>query len=134
MNYVSFDHRISPDCTPTGKGLLSLHLHPTWSRQRLDLDDTTITTDALVALRTALPSLADHVDAHREMTFIHRWQQAVLNRPPGGYKALAAFAQSLDPHSPIQLAGDYLSLTLTNAALATGERAAERIHTNLASV
>ncbi|MEV8325936.1 FAD-dependent oxidoreductase [Kitasatospora sp. NPDC056731] len=51
----------------------------------------------------------------------------VLARPAGGYRDLAAFTASLDPASPVQLAGDHFAYSTTNAALATGERAARRI-------
>lgn len=133
ISYLSLEHRISPHAVPAGKGLISLHLHPTWSRERLKMSDAEITADALAALRALFPGLANHIEAHRDMTFVHRWQHAILTRPPGGYRALAAFTRSLDPRSRIQFAGDYLSLTLTNAALATGERAAARIHASLSS-
>lgn len=128
INYISLEHRISPRCVPAGKGLISLHLHPALARERFDRDDAHIVADTLAALRATLPALADHIDTHRDLTFVHRLRHAVLTRPPGGYRALAAFTRNLDPRSRIHFAGDHLSLTLTNAALAAGEQAAARVH------
>jgi hypothetical protein len=46
---------------------------------------------------------------------------------PGTYRDLARFTAATDESSPVQLCGDYLSASTTNASLCSGERAAERL-------
>jgi oxygen-dependent protoporphyrinogen oxidase len=50
----------------------------------------------------------------------------VMSRP-GTYRDLARFTAATDPTARVQLCGDYLSASTTNASLCSGERAAERI-------
>jgi len=62
-----------------------------------------------------------------ETTRIDRWRPGVLMSEPGTYVAMAEFAHRIDPRSPVQLAGDYLSASSTNGCAVSGERAAARI-------
>ena len=62
-----------------------------------------------------------------ETTRIDRWRPGVLMSEPGTYVAMAEFARRIDPRSPVQLAGDYLSASSTNGCAVSGERAADRI-------
>ncbi|EDY49124.1 protoporphyrinogen/coproporphyrinogen oxidase [Streptomyces clavuligerus] len=124
---VLFEHNLGPGRAPAGRGLVTLLFRHHWSAERLALDDTRIVDDSLTALRETLPGLAAHIVGHRDMTTVQRWDRAVLARPAGGYRDLARFTGSLDPRSPIQLAGDHFSYSTTNASMTTGEQAARRI-------
>ncbi|MCM2387195.1 protoporphyrinogen/coproporphyrinogen oxidase [Streptomyces albipurpureus] len=124
---VLYEHNLGPGRAPSGRGLISLVFRHHWSAARITLDDTAVIRDSLTAVNETLPDLAAHIDEHREMAAVQRWDRAVLARPAGGYRDLARFTGSLDPRSPIQLAGDYFAYSTTNASLATGEQAAQRI-------
>ncbi|GLF95380.1 protoporphyrinogen/coproporphyrinogen oxidase [Streptomyces yaizuensis] len=126
-----FEHNLGPGRAPAGRGLVSLVFRHHWSAERGALDDARVIEDALTAVGEALPDLAVHIAEHRDMAAVQRWDRAVLARPAGGYRDLARFTAGLDPRSPIQLAGDYFSYSTTNASLATGEQAAQRIVTAL---
>ncbi|MFJ4773785.1 protoporphyrinogen/coproporphyrinogen oxidase [Streptomyces uncialis] len=124
---VLHEHNLGPGRAPAGHGLVSLVFRHHWSAPRLTLDDDTVIQDSLTAVNEVLPELAAHIGEHREMAAVQRWDRAVLARPAGGYRDLARFTGSLDPRSPIQLAGDYFAYSTTNASLATGETAAQRV-------
>ncbi|MFF1791355.1 protoporphyrinogen/coproporphyrinogen oxidase [Kitasatospora sp. NPDC058243] len=122
-----YEHNLGPGRAPAGRGLVTLIFRHDWNAARMALDDDTVIADARAALGEVMPDLAAHIDDHREMAVVQRWENAVLARPAGGYRDLAAFTASLDPASPVQLAGDHFAYSTTNAALATGECAARRI-------
>ncbi|MFE3068476.1 protoporphyrinogen/coproporphyrinogen oxidase [Streptomyces sp. NPDC059247] len=122
-----YEHNLGPGRAPAGRGLVTLVFRHHWSAARTAADDDTVIADARTALGEVMPDLAAHIDEHREMAVVQRWENAVIARPAGGYRDLAAFTASLDPASPVQLAGDHFSYSTTNAALATGERAARKI-------
>ncbi|MFI9380098.1 protoporphyrinogen/coproporphyrinogen oxidase [Kutzneria sp. NPDC052558] len=124
---VLFEHNLRSGRENAGTGMTSLIFRHPWSTERIGLDDDKVIDDALIAFREALPELAAHVDKYREVAAVKRLEKAIVVRPSGGYQDLARFTESLDPNSPIQLAGDYFSYSTTNASLATGERAAHRI-------
>ncbi|MFF3001987.1 protoporphyrinogen/coproporphyrinogen oxidase [Kitasatospora sp. NPDC057940] len=122
-----YEHNLGPGRAPAGRGLVSLIFRHHWNAARMALDDDTVIADARAAVGEVMPGLAAHIDDHREMAVVQRWENAVLARPAGGYRDLAAFTASLDPTSPVQLAGDHFAYSTTNSALATGERAARRV-------
>lgn len=123
--YANF--HLLPGRAPAGKGLLRLALRTSWSQRHWDKPDDEVAAAAAVALRGLMPALADHVDAHQDMYYVHRQKHALLHRAPGDHRRLADFTATLDPGSPIQLAGDFLAWSNTNSALATGECAAANL-------
>ncbi|MEU8757886.1 FAD-dependent oxidoreductase [Streptomyces sp. NPDC048659] len=124
---VLYEHNLGPGRAPEGRGLVTLIFRHHWNKARMTAADDTVTADARAALAQVMPDLAAHLDEHSEMATVQRWEIAVIARPKGGYRDLAAFTASLDTASPVQLAGDHFSYSTTNAALASGERAARRI-------
>ncbi|MFJ9597922.1 protoporphyrinogen/coproporphyrinogen oxidase [Streptomyces virginiae] len=125
---VTYGHNIAPTRTPADKALAGLYFRDNWTTPRWNLDDTTLADQALTQLAHLMPDLAKHCRTHLDMTYVHRAAEAVVTREPGSLGQLADFTRSLAPRSRIALAGDYLSFSTTNAALATGEHAATRIH------
>ncbi len=41
-------------------------------------------------------------DLGPELTYVRRWSPALPHTRPGAYRAIADFAQSIDPRSPVQ--------------------------------
>ncbi|MFJ2111683.1 MULTISPECIES: FAD-dependent oxidoreductase [unclassified Streptomyces] len=124
---VLYEHNLGPGRAPAGRGLVTLIFRHHWNAPRMTAADDAVIADARAALGEVMPDLAAHIDEHREMAVVQRWENAVIARPAGGYRDLAAFTASLDGNSPVQLGGDYFSYSTTSAALATGEQAARRV-------
>lgn len=131
LNYVTIDHIRAPGRVPAGKGLISLRFHPHWSHLHRNSEEHEVTAAALDVLGRAIPDLAEHITAHQTTSLVYYHPVAGLVRPAGGYQDLQQFIRSLVPRARIQLAGDYFSFSTTNSALASGERAAERVRTAL---
>jgi oxygen-dependent protoporphyrinogen oxidase len=120
---VVLDHNRAPGRAPAGKGLLTSYWHTAWADQQWERSDAEVVDAALPAIDRLLPGVAGSV----EFTHVSRWRPAVVMSRPGTYRDLARFSAATDPTSPVQLCGDYLSASTTNASLCSGERAAERI-------
>jgi len=120
---VVLDHNRAPGRAPAGKGLLTSYWHTAWGDQQWDRHDTEIVDAALPAIDRILPGVAGSV----EFAHVQRWRPAVVMSRPGTYRDLARFTAATDPSARVQLCGDYLSASTTNASLCSGERASERI-------
>ncbi|MGH8972482.1 MAG: protoporphyrinogen/coproporphyrinogen oxidase [Acidimicrobiia bacterium] len=122
---IVLDHNRAPGRAPAGKGLLSSYWHTAWGDEYWDRDDDDVVKAALPAIEHVFPGLGDHVD----MTHVARWRPAVVMSRPGNYRDLVRFTAATDERSRVQLAGDYLSASTTNASLCSGELAARRLCT-----
>jgi oxygen-dependent protoporphyrinogen oxidase len=120
---VVLDHNRAPGRAPEGKGLLTSYWHTAWADEQWDRSDGEIVDAALPAIDRVLPGVARTV----EFTHVTRWRPAVVMSRPGTYRDLARFSAATDTSSRVQLCGDYLSASTTNASLCSGERAAERL-------
>jgi protoporphyrinogen/coproporphyrinogen III oxidase len=69
------------------------------------------------------PELRGTVD----FTYVRRWPVALPHTRVGVYQRIAEFTSNTDPTSHIQFAGDYLSQTGQNTAVAWGNRAAANL-------
>ncbi|MFC9250435.1 protoporphyrinogen/coproporphyrinogen oxidase [Amycolatopsis thailandensis] len=121
-------HNAAPGRTPAGGGLMSLYFRDTWSARYQDASDDVVVKDALASLRKVLPDLARHLDAHRTIARVQRFQHASVIRNGEDYRKLQEFTGGWSSKSKIQLAGDFLAASSTNAALATGISAARRLN------
>jgi oxygen-dependent protoporphyrinogen oxidase len=117
------DHNRAPGRAPDGKGLLTSYWHTAWADEQWDRSDRDIVDAAIPAIDRLLPGVANSV----EFTHVTRWRPAVVMSRPGTYRDLARFSAATDTSSRVQLCGDYLSASTTNASLCSGERAAERL-------
>jgi oxygen-dependent protoporphyrinogen oxidase len=124
---IVLDHNRAPGRAPAGKGLLSSYWHTAWGDEYWDRDDDDVVKAALPALEHVFPGLGDHVD----MTYVGRWRPAVVMSRPGTYRDLVRFTAATDETSRVQVCGDYLSASTTNASLCSGELAARRVRTAL---
>jgi oxygen-dependent protoporphyrinogen oxidase len=120
---VVLDHNRAPGRAPAGKGLVTSYWHTAWADQQWDRDDAAIVEEAVPAIDRILPGVAGAV----EFAHVQRWRPAVVMSRPGTYRDLARFTAATDTSARVQLCGDYLSASTTNASLCSGERAAERI-------
>jgi oxygen-dependent protoporphyrinogen oxidase len=127
LGAVVLEHNKAPGRAPDGRGLVTAYWRQTWSDVRTGLDDAKLGQDALDTLDKAMPGLVTDV----EWTHVQRWNPSIAVNFPGHLAALGRFTRSLDPASPVQLAGDYFSGTTTNSSLCSGEMAARRVLTML---
>ncbi|CAN7151738.1 FAD-dependent oxidoreductase [Trinickia sp. LjRoot230] len=123
LGAIVLEHNKAPGRAPAGRGLITTYWRQTWSEPRAGLDDATISNQALDTLRHALPHLVTEV----KWAHVQRWNPSIAVNFPGHLAALRRFVHSIDPHSPVQLAGDYFSGTTTNSSLCSGESAAARV-------
>ncbi|HEV7865794.1 MAG TPA: NAD(P)/FAD-dependent oxidoreductase [Acidimicrobiia bacterium] len=123
LNVIVLDHNRAPGRAPAGKGLLTSYWHTAFADQQWDRSDEEIVEAAIPAIDRVLPGVADTV----ELTHVQRWRPAVVMSRPGTYQDLVRFTAATDPSARIQLCGDYLSASTTNASLCSGERVAERL-------
>jgi len=120
---VTFDHNSSPSLVPPGKGKLSAYWLSSWCEERFDWTDEALFEEMFPAIDKVVPGVRSMV----ETTRIDRWRPAVLMSRPGTYSAVAELVRCIDPESPVQLAGDYLSASSTNGCAVSGELAAARL-------
>ncbi|MDT7685172.1 MAG: protoporphyrinogen/coproporphyrinogen oxidase [Pseudonocardiales bacterium] len=120
---VTFVHNSSPDSVPPGAGLLSSYWLHEWSVAGRDRGDDELIAEMLPSVAKIVPDLEDN------LAFAHlaRWDPAVVRSYPGWYSHVARFSARLDPTERVQLAGDYLSASSTNACAVSGELAAKRV-------
>lgn len=120
---VIVENNKAPDRAPAGHGLFTISWEMSAAADWIDRPDDEIVERSLDTLCALFPELRDTVD----LTYVRRWPLALPHTRPGVYRAIGEFVAGLDPDSPVQYAGDYLSQTGQNTAVAWGERAAGNI-------
>jgi protoporphyrinogen oxidase len=120
---VALSHNIGPNRAPDGTGTITTYWMSEWSRAHLDDSDEALVAIAREKLGKHFPGWADTV----ETSLVTRWEQALVASRVGTYAGLVDFQRATDPRARIQLAGDYQAQASVNAAVAAGERAAERL-------
>jgi oxygen-dependent protoporphyrinogen oxidase len=120
---IGLGHNLAPSRAPNGAGVLTAFYMSDWSAAHWDDPDDTLVRETEERINRLLPGWADEVRA----THVTRWRPALVASRPGTYRDLVAFQQRSDPAVRVQLAGDYLAQSSVNAAVASGERAAERL-------
>jgi protoporphyrinogen/coproporphyrinogen III oxidase len=121
---IIVENNKAPDRAPAGHGLLSvcweMSAAASWTKRS---DDELIARSLQTVLRL-FPELRGTVD----FTYVRRWPVALPHTRVGVYQRIAEFTSNTDPTSRIQFAGDYLSQTGQNTAVAWGNRAAANLH------
>jgi protoporphyrinogen/coproporphyrinogen III oxidase len=123
VNVMILDHNKAPGRVPVGAAMATVYWHRDWAARHWELRDDEVVLSAVDGVAQVIPEVAGNVTKG----YVWRWDPCTVARPPGGFGALATFASSLDPASPIQLAGDYFAISTVEKSLASGEDAAERI-------
>ena len=122
---VVLEHNKAPGRAPAGHGLVTFDWQGPWSQAHWDATDDELAALTRAAIARALPGLID--PAAIEMTHVTRWEHCLMRGRPGHFRALGRLREITEPRGRVQLAGDYLGLSATGAALCSGETAARRL-------
>jgi oxygen-dependent protoporphyrinogen oxidase len=121
---VVFEHNKGPGRAPPGKGALSLFWRDSWSRARMNLDEATIIRNTIPQARSVIP---DFDESLIEAAHVERWAGAGVARQVGGTQAVVAVEAAGAKMHNLALAGDYSALSGVNAAVISGQIAAQKI-------
>jgi oxygen-dependent protoporphyrinogen oxidase len=120
---IIIENNKAPDRAPTGHGLVSVCWEMSAAAAWMPRSDDELIARSLQTLLRLFPELRDTVD----FTYVRRWPVALPQTSVGVYQRIAEFTSGIDPTSRIQFAGDYLSQTGQNTAVAWGNRAAANL-------
>lgn len=115
----------SRDRAPAGRGLFTVSWELSAADAWFDRPDDEIVARSLQTLTGLVGDLGV------ELTYVRRWSLALPHTRPGVYRAIGEFAAGIDARSKIQYAGDWLSQTGQNTAVAWGQRAAANLVASL---
>ncbi|MFI7123124.1 FAD-dependent oxidoreductase [Amycolatopsis sp. NPDC049868] len=127
FGYIVIYPAVAKGHVPDGCSMIRINMTGQWSANHYTLTDDATVTAALNALTILLPDIGATARKHLRWSAVQRREHALTSHLPGTYQALRDFAADMDPQSRIQLAGDYLSSSATNSAVASGERAAQAL-------
>lgn len=122
LTTIVLDHLKAPGRAPQGHGVVTMFFRPEWSLQQRDRADADVLTAALKLVSPFLGNLRFDIDTY----VVQRWDYANVKSHVGLYTAMKEYERSLDPASPVQLAGDFLSQGIESAVI-SASTAAERI-------
>jgi protoporphyrinogen oxidase len=120
---IIVENNKAPDRAPAGHGLLSVSWEMSAAAAWMHRPDDELIARSLQTVLRLFPELRDTVD----FTYVRRWPVALPQTRVGVYQQIAEFTSQIDPTSRIQFAGDYLSQTGQNTAVAWGNRAAANL-------
>ncbi len=124
-----------PACAPAGKSILDLLIGRDRAKELIPLDDDEIKQELLGAARRNAPA-GSALPGDDEGLFyrVYRWEEALCMGTPGMLAAMAKVpAQLAGSIDNLFLAGDYMAVPSVNGALASGQRAANKVADLLAS-
>ncbi|BDB43858.1 MULTISPECIES: protoporphyrinogen/coproporphyrinogen oxidase [Mycobacterium] len=119
---IIVENRKAPDRAPAGHGLFTISWEMSAAAAWFDATDDAIIERSVETLRRLFPDLGEI-----DYTYVRRWPIALPHTQQGVYRAIGDFVAGIDESDPIQFAGDYLSQTGQNTAVAWGERAAANL-------
>lgn len=120
---IIVENNKAPDRAPPGHGLLSVCWEMSAAEAWMQRSDDELVARSLETVLRLFPELQGSVD----FTYVRRWPVALPQTRIGVYQRIAEFTSNIDPASRIQFAGDYLSQTGQNTAVAWGNRAAANL-------
>ena len=121
---IIVENNKAPDRAPAGHGLLSVSWEMSAAAAWMQRSDDEVVARSLQTVLRLFPELQGTVD----FTYVRRWPLALPQTRVGVYQRIAEFTSNIDPASRVQFAGDYLSQTGQNTAVAWGNRAAANLH------
>jgi oxygen-dependent protoporphyrinogen oxidase len=123
MYAIAFDHHLRPAAVQAGRGQLTTYWCHEWCVANSAASDDELIERMLPSIEKFVPNVRSLLRVAR----VDRWPRAAVQSYPGYCSALAGLNETLDPRSPVQLAGDYFASPSTNAAAVSGERAAKAL-------
>lgn len=123
MYALVFDHNMRPEAVARDRGQITTYWAHDWCVANSARSDDELFEHMLTSLEKFVPNIRSIVLVKR----IDRWPLASMQSYPGYCTALAQLHETLDPNSPVQLAGDYFASPSTNTAALWGERAAANL-------
>lgn len=119
---IIVENRKAPDRAPAGHGLFTVSFEMGAVDGWWDRDDEAVVERAFGTVRRVFGEVGEI-----DFTYVRRWPIALPHTREGVYRAIAEFVGGVDAAERIQFAGDYLSQTGQNTAVAWGERAAAHV-------
>ncbi|HZZ51768.1 MAG TPA: FAD-dependent oxidoreductase [Pseudonocardia sp.] len=120
---VMFEHNLSSDVAPAGRGLIGVLLYHEWCTPRLELSDDELADATLCDLEHLVPGVTGQV----EFTEVTRWTPGATRSEPGMHRRIAELDRAAAADQRVQLAGDYFNAPTVNGSVVSGERAAQRL-------
>jgi oxygen-dependent protoporphyrinogen oxidase len=120
---ILFDHQFCFDRAPPGKGALSFLGMFNWQMRMVDRPREECIEDARRRITRFVPDLASSEMA----VSVALWPRGALIGPVGFVRQLADFTADMQGDRRVFYAGDYLSQTCVNTAVATGNSVARRL-------
>lgn len=121
---IELEHRRVPESCPSGHGMVSLYFYPCPTSNYPQMEDDTLRRAAITILERTFPECTGST------RFVHiiRWQNGIARFPPGRLTEMVHLRQRLRTYDqPFEFCGDYWDGIASEAALRTGEQAAERL-------
>jgi len=121
---MEMEHLRAPNRCPDGTGMAGVFLWNTPANCRLEADDESLKRQASEIVERTFP------ECRGKVLFVHlaRWNIGIAQFPPGRLREMTALRKFLAGwREPLDLCGDYLDGLSSEAALRTGEEAAERL-------
>ena len=123
---VIVDHLKANKRAPADKGQITVFCRSEWCEANLDTPDDKVLDQILGFIK---PYYGDVVDKVEDVA-IGRWPRVVPKMHQGRFKAIVEYQKSIDPAARVQFAGDLEPIGGVNAALVSGNKAAQRIKNN----
>lgn len=123
LGSIVLDHKKGSDRAPAGKGLVTIFMMAEASAPFFDADDATIVRHVQDKTKEYIPEVSTHL----EHALVYRWNRAATVSTVGTFKRLRRFMADIDERSPVQIAGDFFSLSCVNASVVTAHNAVQRI-------
>jgi protoporphyrinogen oxidase len=117
------DHLKANNRVPPGKGMITVFCRHEWCLEHLEASDETVLSAVFEFLKPYYGDLEPTLEDYE----IGRWRRVVPIIRQGRFKAIDAYMRSIDPGARVQFAGDLGPIPGVNAALVSGQAAAERI-------
>jgi protoporphyrinogen oxidase len=120
---IRFQHNKAPDRAPAGHSLITIYTDTLATDRYLGRSDDEIVSWAAGVIESLCPELR----GHRELATVTRWPRAGYLAAPGFWRRARALRQAIPADGRIQLAGDLFGAGSMESAVASGERAAQRL-------
>jgi oxygen-dependent protoporphyrinogen oxidase len=121
---IEMEHLRAPENNPVGQGMVSLYFYPDQAAGYQAMDDETLRHAAVALLERWFPECTGKTQ------FVHiiRWQSGIARFSPGRMTEMVRLRERLRTFEhPFDFCGDYWDGIGSEAALRTGEQAADRL-------